>query len=108
MVMAVKWVSACRTSDFDDSQVLRFDSPSGTYAIFRSNNGEYFATAGYCTHEQAHLSEGLVVDYEIECPRHSGVFDYRTGEAIGAPACVDLRTFPVRVENGLVLIAVDS
>ncbi len=106
--MVTKWVSACKTADFDDSQVLRFDSSSGTYAIFRSAKGEYFATYGYCTHEQAHLSEGLVVDYEIECPRHSGVFDYRTGEAIGAPACVDLRTFPVRVEDGLVFIAVDS
>ncbi len=106
--MVKKWVSACRTSDFDDRQVLRFDSESRTYAIFRSDEGEYFATSGYCTHEQAHLSEGLVVDFEIECPRHSGVFDYRTGEAIGAPACVDLRTFPVRIEDGLIFIAVDS
>ena len=107
-VFAVKWVSACRISDFVDRQVLRFDSERQTYAIFCSAEGEYFATSGYCTHEQAHLSEGLVVDYEIECPRHSGVFDYRTGEAIGAPACVDLRTFPVRVEDGLIFIAVNS
>ena len=106
--MMVNWTVACRTSDFDDREVVRFDTPNGTYAIFRSSDGEYFATSGFCTHEQAHLSEGLVMGYEIECPRHSGVFDYRTGEAIGAPACVDLRTFPVRVEDGVVFIAVDT
>lgn len=87
--------------------MLRFDYSEGTYAIYRARTGEYFATAGHCTHEQTHLSEGLVVDYEIECPRHFGAFDFRTGEAIVAPACVDLRTFPVRVEDDLILIAVD-
>ena len=30
--------------------------------------------------------------------------DYRTGEAKGAPACVNLKTYPVKVENGRVMI----
>jgi 3-phenylpropionate/trans-cinnamate dioxygenase ferredoxin subunit len=33
-----------------------------------------------------------------------GAFDYRTGEAILAPACIDLRTFAVRIEGEDVLI----
>ena len=32
--------------------------------------------------------------------------DYRTGQAKGAPVCVDLKTYPVKVENGKVLIDV--
>jgi len=36
----------------------------------------------------------------IECPLHQGRFDLRTGKALGAQVCVDLRTWPVRVDNG--------
>jgi 3-phenylpropionate/trans-cinnamate dioxygenase ferredoxin subunit len=51
-----------------------------------------------------HLSGGLVMDSIIECPKHNGRFDFTTGQAKGAPACVDLKTYPVRIEGGRVLI----
>jgi 3-phenylpropionate/trans-cinnamate dioxygenase ferredoxin subunit len=51
-----------------------------------------------------HLADGLVMDGIIECPKHNGRFNYKTGEARGAPACVNLRTYPVRVEGGMVLM----
>jgi 3-phenylpropionate/trans-cinnamate dioxygenase ferredoxin subunit len=53
-----------------------------------------------------HLADGLVMDYVIECPKHNGQFDYRTGEALRAPVCVNLNTYRVKVENGRVLIEV--
>jgi hypothetical protein len=31
---------------------------------------------------------------EIECPKHNGSFDYRNGEAIDPPVCVNLKTYP--------------
>jgi MocE subfamily Rieske [2Fe-2S] domain protein len=65
-----------------------------------------FATDGICTHEHAYLSDGLVMDDIIECPKHNGRFDYKTGEAKGAPVCVDLKTYQVKVEDGKVLIDV--
>jgi 3-phenylpropionate/trans-cinnamate dioxygenase ferredoxin subunit len=46
------------------------------------------------------------MDHTIECPKHNATFDYRTGQAKRAPACVNLRTYPVRVENGRVLVGV--
>jgi 3-phenylpropionate/trans-cinnamate dioxygenase ferredoxin component len=46
------------------------------------------------------------MDNIIECPKHNGRFDYKTGEAKGAPVCLDLRTYQVKVENGKVLIDV--
>ncbi len=98
------WVRACGLDDFGDRQVIRFDAASGTFAIYRSPEGDHFATEGNCTHEQTHLAEGSVYGHEIECPRHLGAFDYRTGEAVLAPACVDLRTFPVRADGNDLLI----
>jgi 3-phenylpropionate/trans-cinnamate dioxygenase ferredoxin subunit len=40
----------------------------------------------------------------IECPKHNGRFNYKTGEAKRAPVCIDLRTYPVKVEAGTVFI----
>ena len=53
-----------------------------------------------------HLCDGLVMGHLIECPKHNGQFDYRTGEAKRAPVCVNLATFPVKVEGGRVFVEV--
>ena len=100
------WVEACNADDLEEEDVIRFDHGGRTFAVYRSPDDEYFATDGICTHEHAHLSDGLVMDNIIECPKHNGRFDYKTGEAKGAPVCVDLRTYPVKVEGGKVLIDV--
>ena len=100
----MSWVEACGATDIEQEDVIRFDHGGRTFAVYRSPDDEYFATDGLCTHERAHLADGLVMDHIIECPKHNGRFDYRTGEAIGAPACVNLRTYPVKVEGGKVLI----
>ena len=77
-----------------------------TFAIYHSPDGEFFATAGLCTHENVHLCDGLVMGHLIECPKHNGQFDYRTGEAMRAPVCVNLKTFPVKVEGDRVFVEV--
>ncbi|TIN14090.1 MAG: Rieske family ferredoxin, partial [Mesorhizobium sp.] len=75
-------------------------------AIYRSPDDEFFATDGFCTHEKAHLADGLVMDDIIECPKHNGRFNYKTGQAKGAPVCVNLQTYPVKVEAGKVMIQI--
>lgn len=99
-----EWIEACSADDIDEEDVIRFDHGGRTFAIYRSTEDEYFATDGLCTHEKIHLADGLVMDYVIECPKHNGRFDYRSGEALGAPVCIDLKTYPVRVEGGKVLL----
>lgn len=96
------WIDACKADDIALEDVLRFDHGGKTFAIYRSPDNKYYATDGLCTHENVHLAEGLVMDNIIECPKHNGHFGYRIGEAKGAPVYVNLRIYPVRVENGLV------
>jgi 3-phenylpropionate/trans-cinnamate dioxygenase ferredoxin subunit len=97
------WIEACDADEIEEEDVIRFDHGDQTYAIYRLDD-EYYATDGLCTHEQVHLADGLVMDNIIECPKHNGRFDYRNGAAKGAPACVNLKTYPVKVEAGKVLI----
>lgn len=98
------WVDACAADEIEEEDLIRFDHDGRTFAIYRSPDNEYFCTDGLCTHEKVHLEDGLVMDYEIECPKHNATFDYRTGEALRTPACVDLKTYPVKVEGGRVFI----
>ena len=94
------WIDVCNATDIEPEDVLRFDKDGRTFALYRSPDSKYFATDGLCTHEQVHLADGLVLGSIIECPMHNGRFDYRTGEAKGAPVCVNLKTYPVKVEAG--------
>ena len=100
------WINVCDRNEIDEEDVMRWDHGGKTYAIYRSPDDEFFATDGLCSHENVHLAGGLVMDYVIECPKHNGQFDYRTGEAKRAPACVNLRTYPVKVDGDQVMIDV--
>ncbi len=101
------WIEVCDADAIDAEDVIRFDHGTRTFAIYRSPDDAYFATDGLCTHEQVHLADGLVMDDIIECPKHNGRFNYRTGAAKSAPACVDLKTYPVKIEDGKVRIRID-
>ena len=98
------WIEVGVLEEIEQEGAVRFDYEGKTYAIYRSPNNEVFCTDGLCTHEKVHLADGLVMDYEIECPKHQGAFDYRTGEALRLPACVNLRSYPAKVEGGRVSV----
>jgi 3-phenylpropionate/trans-cinnamate dioxygenase ferredoxin component len=99
------WVRVGPLQDIDDEDVSRFDHAGRTYAVYRVAEKVY-ATDGLCTHEQVHLCDGLVMDHIIECPKHNGRFDIRDGRALGAPACVDLKTYAAKVEDGIVFMQI--
>jgi 3-phenylpropionate/trans-cinnamate dioxygenase ferredoxin component len=99
------WINAVAFDDIDDEDVVRFDHAGKTYAIYRVGD-EAYASDGLCTHEKVHLCDGLVMDHVIECPKHNGRFDIRTGMPMGAPVCVALKTYPAKVEDGQVLIEI--
>ena len=100
------WVAACGVDEIEPEDVLRFDAGGRTFAIYRSPDDEFYATDGWCTHEQAHLADGFVLAHEIECPLHQGRFDILSGEPKSPPVCIRLKTYPVRVENGKVMLGI--
>lgn len=100
------WVDAIATDDIDTDDVIRWDHGPRTFALYRTEDDAFFASDGLCSHEQVHLSGGLLMGHLIECPKHNGRFDIRDGTAKRAPACVALRTYPVRVEAGRLFVDV--
>jgi 3-phenylpropionate/trans-cinnamate dioxygenase ferredoxin component len=98
------WIDVCAVDDLEPEDVMRFDHEGRTFAVYRSPEGEVFATDGLCTHEQVHLADGLVIDDTIECPKHNGRFNYRSGAPLRAPVCVALATYPARIAAGRIQV----
>lgn len=64
-------------------------------------------TAGKCTHGAAYLADGLVLDGNIvECPKHNGCFDFKTGLPKRLPVKARLATYPTKLEAGVVYVQV--
>jgi 3-phenylpropionate/trans-cinnamate dioxygenase ferredoxin component len=99
-----RWIAVCAADDVDPEDLIGVEHEGNDYAVYRSPDDEFYATDGHCTHERELLCDGLVMDGIIECPKHNGRFDYTTGQAKGAPVLVDLRTYPVKVEDDTVYI----
>lgn len=77
-------------------------------ALWHTRDG-ILATDDTCSHEQASLSDG---DFEpdeaqVACPKHGARFDLRSGRALTLPAHRPVRTYPVTVTGGRVLVAVE-
>ena len=98
--MSAGWVKVGSARDIAPEDVARFDHEGRTFAVYRTADDRYYATDGMCTHQQVHLAGGLVMDTIIECPKHNGRFDFTTGKAQGAPVCLDLKTYLVKLEDG--------
>jgi 3-phenylpropionate/trans-cinnamate dioxygenase ferredoxin subunit len=98
------WVEVCAMDDIDAEDVIEVAHGGRSFAVYRSPQSTFHATDPLCTHERANLAEGLVQGDIIECPKHNGRFNYKTGEAKRVPARVNLCTYPVRTEAGKVYI----
>ncbi len=67
--------------------------------------GKFYAIADVCTHDDGPLAEGKLEGYRIECPRHGGAFDIRTGAVLSWPATQPVPWYEVRVVGNDVQIA---
>ena len=99
---------ACNEGDLDPGESMTVpadDSGAIAVAVYRNDEGEYFATADTCTHEDWSLGEDSDLEgNEIVCPLHMARFDIRSGEALCFPATIALATFDVVVDDGKVYV----
>ena len=100
------WNRAIAAAEVEEDDLVGLTIGGRNVAIYNLG-GRFYATDNICTHEHACLSEGFVVDDVIECPKHQGRFHIPTGKAKGAPVSQDLRTYPIRIEDGIVYVELD-
>ena len=99
----ISWIMVCHVNEIDEEDVAPFEHDGKQFAVYHTSTG-FYATDGLCTHEDEVLADGFVLGEIIECPRHQGRFDIPSGKAKGAPVCVDLRTYPTKVQADRVYV----
>lgn len=68
--------------------------------------GQYFAIGDVCAHDDGPLGDGDLEGHNIVCPRHGAEFDIRTGKVMMMPAVVDIPAYPVRIQDGNLLVGI--
>ncbi|MBE3598916.1 MAG: non-heme iron oxygenase ferredoxin subunit [Limnochordaceae bacterium] len=83
----------------------RVDAGGQRLALWHTAQG-VFATDDTCTHERASLSEGDFDPDEgtVACPKHGARFHVASGRALTLPAYKPLRTYPVKIDGGHVMV----
>lgn len=101
------WVEAAAVGDLTDHPVVPYEY-NGTSLIIVRVDDDFYALENLCTHDYTPLDDGTVEGDEVVCAHHGARFCARTGAVTAPPAYEDLRTFPVKVESGRVMICVDT
>jgi 3-phenylpropionate/trans-cinnamate dioxygenase ferredoxin subunit len=93
-------ILVCPINDLPPGAALRVEADP-PIAVFNAD-GELYAVDDTCTHQDASLADGWLEGCQVECPLHASCFDLRTGKPSGPPAKRALRTYPVRVVDGMI------
>jgi nitrite reductase/ring-hydroxylating ferredoxin subunit/ferredoxin-thioredoxin reductase catalytic subunit len=96
-------VPVARMENLPSGSVLRVKIGKNDIAIARTGD-EVFALSNVCRHAFGPLSEGFVDGYHVVCPWHGWRYDLRDGTTDHPNA--DVRTYPVTVRDGLVLVSI--
>ncbi|MDN4479380.1 Rieske (2Fe-2S) protein [Demequina muriae] len=104
---------ACDVTALEPGSALQTDLTlaDGTdtpVAVVRTDDGDYYAIGGMCTHGEVPLGEGDVDGCHLECWAHGSRFDVRTGVPDELPAIDPVATYPVRIDGERVLVDVDN
>jgi naphthalene 1,2-dioxygenase system ferredoxin subunit len=104
--MSENWLEAANNDDVPEQGTLQVNCGPQALCLYKID-GNVYATQDECSHGSASLSEGFILeDCRIECPLHQGSFDIKTGRAVSIPCTEDIRTYPVKIENGKVYVQV--
>lgn len=101
-----QWHFAGSTGDLSEDMPLSVKAGQTEVGVYLVN-GQYYALEDICPHAYALLSQGFVMDDEIECPLHAARFNIATGKCTGGPGGRDLKVYPLCVEEDRILVKVE-
>jgi nitrite reductase/ring-hydroxylating ferredoxin subunit len=98
-------LEVCKVGDVGVGEVRKVEAGGLALAIYNLD-GSFYATDDACTHGPGSLSEGFVEGDVIECNFHQGKFNIRTGEVVGPPCMIPVKTYSTIVEDDRVFVEI--
>ncbi|CAM5476556.1 Rieske (2Fe-2S) protein [Sphingobium scionense] len=78
----------------------------GRALLLCNSDGQIHAIAALCSHADEPLACGRIRLGWIACPAHGARFDLETGEPLTGPASEPIATYPVRIVDGIIEVAI--
>jgi len=109
----IEWVKAGEIQDFPANGGLCIKAGMAQIAVFRFDRvGSWYATQNLCPHKlEMVLSRGMIGDNggipKLACPMHKKTFSLETGENLDGDL-PKLKTYPVKVEQGIVYVGISE
>lgn len=100
------WIDAIAESALAEGEHIVVDVDGVDVALFNLA-GQFYAIEDVCSHDGTEIASGELDGDEIICPRHGARFCVKTGAVKCAPAYEDIASYPVKVADGRVWVAVD-
>jgi len=100
-----EFVPTIKASELAEGTMQALDV-GGVHLLLARIGGEVSALSGTCTHEDANLGLGFIVEDRVVCPLHLSQFDLRTGQVLNPPATAPLRSYNVKIEGETIFIEV--
>lgn len=103
----LKWYYAASLDDFGTNVCLSVEVM--THAILLvQQQGELYAYANNCPHENLPLTGCTIEHQEIICPHHGARFSVLTGQVLAPPAFENLETYPIKIEHQRIYIGIND
>ena len=108
----MNWFLACSEQDIPENAGACVKYKNEQIAIYNfKRRGEWYATQNLCPHrQQMALSRGMIGTHEgepkVACPFHKKTYSLQSGKCLNGGE-TDIKTYPIKVENGMVYIGVD-
>ncbi len=100
-----EFAPALKVADLSEGS-MRSVEIGGIRILVSNIGGQVHAVDGTCTHEEADLGLGFMIEERVVCPLHLSQFDLRTGAVLNPPATAPLRRFNVKIEDGTIFVEV--
>ena len=100
-----EFVKAVEASALAPGQAMELTVGGKAVALFNVN-GTFYATSNTCIHRGGPLGQGFLEGQNVTCPWHSWQYDVTTGENV-VNREMKVASYPVKVEDGLVLVNVE-
>lgn len=101
-----EWIDVCGEDELKPGERKIVSTDMAEIAVFNLD-GELFAIEDVCTHDGGELASGRCEGDQIICPRHGARFCIRDGKALTPPAYEDIETFPIRINEGQIQVAIE-
>ena len=101
-----KFLAVCQLDTFASGTMRNIQVGKKKIVVIRQGD-ELYALEDRCSHENYPLSDGFLEDGKIACAMHGAEFDLKTGEALALPAYENVKTYIVRMNDGMVEVQVD-